>query len=121
MSRLIDVYESVFHTVSEKTTGKARFPRPLVSADMTRCVVCQEAAKSSCGRCRSVAYCSAECQKVDWKKGHKKKCKLLAEAKAEPQKPVEQDSKSERSETDELREKLREARKRAQEKQYMHQ
>ena len=27
-----------------------------------------------CARCNSVAYCSAECQKLDWKARHKKSC-----------------------------------------------
>ncbi len=29
---------------------------------------------SSCSGCRSVTYCSAVCQKADWKAGHKKAC-----------------------------------------------
>eukprot|EP01083_Nonionella_stella_P104901 301203_1 len=27
-----------------------------------------------CGRCRSVSYCSSDCQKEDWKQGHRNKC-----------------------------------------------
>lgn len=28
-----------------------------------------------CGRCRSIWYCSAACQKADWKQNHKAVCK----------------------------------------------
>jgi hypothetical protein len=30
-----------------------------------------------CGRCQSALYCSEACQREDWKKQHKKLCKLL--------------------------------------------
>lgn len=29
----------------------------------------------ACGACRSVFYCSRECQKMDWTKRHKPLCK----------------------------------------------
>jgi pre-rRNA-processing protein TSR4 len=38
------------------------------------CALCGFAASSRCGRCSSVSYCSRECQKVDWKIGHKSLC-----------------------------------------------
>ena len=39
-----------------------------------KCIVsnCGNAASKSCGSCGWVRYCSAECQKEDWKKHHKK-------------------------------------------------
>ena len=39
-----------------------------------RCIVsgCGKAASKCCGSCGFVRYCSAECQKEDWKKHHKK-------------------------------------------------
>ena len=33
---------------------------------------------SRCGKCKVVSYCSAACQKVDWKAGHKRMCAILA-------------------------------------------
>ena len=40
-----------------------------------KCIVssCGYAASKCCGSCGLVRYCSVECQKEDWKKGHKKK------------------------------------------------
>jgi len=52
-----------------------------------RCSVCNaKQAKSggklmSCGKCRSVSYCSSECQHIDWK-AHKPACKENAAAAA---------------------------------------
>lgn len=36
-----------------------------------------------CGQCKKRIYCSRECQTNDWKKGHKKECKLLLQQDAE--------------------------------------
>ena len=36
-----------------------------------------------CGRCRQVAYCSRNCQKAAWKRGHKKECEALQARGAE--------------------------------------
>jgi hypothetical protein len=35
-----------------------------------------------CGQCGSAYYCSAACQKADWKVGHKGVCKDLAALRA---------------------------------------
>lgn len=35
-----------------------------------------------CFRCKQVRYCSKECQKADWKGGHKKACKLSVQTTA---------------------------------------
>ena len=52
-----------------------------------QCAICQRkegiggGALRKCGRCRSVEYCSTECQTKDWKKGnHKDVCKTLRRA-----------------------------------------
>jgi hypothetical protein len=46
------------------------------------CIVCSVAATPNlqlqyCARCQSALYCSRACQRKDWKKQHKKICKLL--------------------------------------------
>ena len=38
------------------------------------CVVCKKSGNKQCARCKSVKYCSAECQRKDWLM-HKNKCK----------------------------------------------
>jgi pre-rRNA-processing protein TSR4 len=44
------------------------------------CAVCGFAANSRCGRCNSASYCSRDCQKVDWKIGHKTLCEAFSRA-----------------------------------------
>jgi pre-rRNA-processing protein TSR4 len=44
------------------------------------CVVCGFAASSRCGQCNSASYCSRDCQKVDWRIGHKALCQASREA-----------------------------------------
>lgn len=38
---------------------------------------CDKQGKNRCARCGVVAYCGRECQKADWKSGHKKMCQPL--------------------------------------------
>lgn len=52
-----------------------------IGDDCVACAVCGKSAASvglatllMCGRCRRVAYCSAACQRADWKAGHKAAC-----------------------------------------------
>ena len=49
------------------------------------CAACgaESGTLSRCGRCRSVWYCSADCQRAHWKKTHKRECGKTA-ASAEP-------------------------------------
>ncbi|TYI22745.1 hypothetical protein ES332_A06G124400v1 [Gossypium tomentosum] len=42
------------------------------------CAVCSNPASKKCSRCKSVRYCSSACQRVDWKDGHKTKCKEIS-------------------------------------------
>ncbi|CAH2077350.1 unnamed protein product [Thlaspi arvense] len=46
-----------------------------VYTDEYDCSVCGEVSTKKCSRCKSVRYCSAECQKSDWDSGHQRKCK----------------------------------------------
>lgn len=49
-----------------------------------RCLVCNKSDIKllQCSRCRQRYYCSKECQKVDWKDGHKEYCKELHDTDA---------------------------------------
>ena len=38
------------------------------------CDICGNPGNNSCSRCRQLRYCSKECQKLDWKGGHKQAC-----------------------------------------------
>ncbi|KAF8110864.1 hypothetical protein N665_0078s0057 [Sinapis alba] len=39
------------------------------------CSVCGNFSTTKCSRCKSVRYCSAECQTSDWSSGHQRKCR----------------------------------------------
>ena len=49
-------------------------------ATAPRCAGCGVVAPHlrSCGACRSVAYCSTDCQRKHWRAGHKRECAALA-------------------------------------------
>ena len=40
-----------------------------------KCAVCGVLTQSLCKGCRKVYYCNIQCQKIDWKNGHKRICK----------------------------------------------
>ena len=44
------------------------------------CVVCAGPAASSCGRCKTVKYCSKNCQKLDWPR-HKATCETARKSR----------------------------------------
>ena len=50
--------------------------RQLLSTFDMPCHVCKEPSKSQCPSCRT-PYCGKACQRIDWKRGHKKDCKEL--------------------------------------------
>ncbi|GAU17666.1 hypothetical protein TSUD_07270 [Trifolium subterraneum] len=45
------------------------------NSDDPVCAVCASRGVKRCSRCKSVRYCSTECQQSHWKSGHKDKCK----------------------------------------------
>ncbi|OMO90597.1 Peptidase C19, ubiquitin carboxyl-terminal hydrolase 2 [Corchorus olitorius] len=55
--------------------------------DLPPCTVCSHPAGKTCSGCKSVRYCSMDCQSKHWKDGHKTNCKLLSARKATP-KPI---------------------------------
>lgn len=69
-----------------KMAHDAKLKKEGKSDDIITCASCQApqglAIKHKiCSACKSVYYCSQECQKVDWKAGHKSRCKELQAAK----------------------------------------
>lgn len=53
------------------------------------CPSCGKPGKFLCSRCKSVRYCSKECQKAHWKE-HKKVCKAPEEGAQNPEKSKEE-------------------------------
>ncbi|KAF2803365.1 HET-domain-containing protein [Mytilinidion resinicola] len=53
----------------------------------TDCVICTSKSTSLCARCRSIRYCSKECQATDWPR-HKIFCKKYAEKSPRVEKPT---------------------------------
>lgn len=52
-----------------------RFKRSRKPKQLTlECSICQSPALHTCGACDSGAYCSADCQTLDWDKGHSETC-----------------------------------------------
>lgn len=50
-----------------------------------KCASCGEPATQRCSKCKSVWYCSRECQLKDWK-AHKEMCKMLTEVRKDEDK-----------------------------------
>ena len=48
------------------------------------CEMCEQECATSCSRCRLVYYCSVDCQRQDWKEGHRKICKPRPKKKKAP-------------------------------------
>ncbi|KAH7573998.1 hypothetical protein JRO89_XS03G0236600 [Xanthoceras sorbifolium] len=67
-----------FEGSSDRNRRRTAMPPPVPmaeSADDPSCVVCGSPGEKQCSRCKSVRYCSPECQKSHWHSGHKTKCK----------------------------------------------
>ncbi|KAJ3278974.1 hypothetical protein HDU79_001034, partial [Rhizoclosmatium sp. JEL0117] len=52
-------------------------------SDMRKCFNCNSTSNNlkKCGGCGQFAYCSKECQKTHWKKGHKEACGQMKDVK----------------------------------------
>ncbi|XP_010525922.1 PREDICTED: ubiquitin carboxyl-terminal hydrolase 19 [Tarenaya hassleriana] len=62
------------------------YRREFMASDAAECAVCGEVSSKKCSRCKSVRYCSAECQRSDWNSGHKRKCKDIGSINLTPTK-----------------------------------
>eukprot|EP00931_Biecheleriopsis_adriatica_P012192 TRINITY_DN113310_c0_g1_i1.p1 TRINITY_DN113310_c0_g1~~TRINITY_DN113310_c0_g1_i1.p1 ORF type:complete len:143 (-),score=34.21 TRINITY_DN113310_c0_g1_i1:164-571(-) len=50
---------------------------------MVSCAWCQKpGAVLQCGRCRSKTYCGRDCQRADWRDGHKEACRVAQAAES---------------------------------------
>ncbi|KAL0701761.1 hypothetical protein Bca4012_057883 [Brassica carinata] len=52
--------------------------------DISECSVCGNLSTKKCSRCKSVRYCSANCQKSDWNSGHKRQCMVFQSSDSSP-------------------------------------
>eukprot|EP00580_Thalassiosira_gravida_P009865 CAMPEP_0201647910 /NCGR_PEP_ID=MMETSP0493-20130528/36658_1 /ASSEMBLY_ACC=CAM_ASM_000838 /TAXON_ID=420259 /ORGANISM="Thalassiosira gravida, Strain GMp14c1" /LENGTH=147 /DNA_ID=CAMNT_0048123429 /DNA_START=30 /DNA_END=473 /DNA_ORIENTATION=- len=52
-------------------------PSSTTNNNKYKCAVCQKPALKRCNQCKSIWYCSRNCQVSDWK-SHKAQCKIIA-------------------------------------------
>ncbi|XP_019436178.1 PREDICTED: ubiquitin carboxyl-terminal hydrolase 18-like [Lupinus angustifolius] len=57
-------------------------PGVLPAVDHTFCAVCGKQGTKICSRCKTLRYCSQECQQSHWRSGHKADCKVPAQNEA---------------------------------------
>ncbi|CAH2061213.1 unnamed protein product [Thlaspi arvense] len=68
--------------------------RDFMVPETALCAVCGKLSTKKCSRCKSVRYCSADCQTSDWKSGHKLKCKVFRVTDSSPVKRDDLDFKA---------------------------
>ena len=88
LSFLQEMYDEMETTTKKKKKKKKKNKKSknnqmTPSISKTLCAACGKFSKADetpkkCGRCRSVSYCNASCQKMHWKE-HKPVCKKLCE------------------------------------------
>lgn len=66
-------------------------PRHAQSVPNLNCIVCQKPTKRRCSRCKSISYCSRECQVKHWSEEHKFQCQPL-DAGTSPRSSVDDDT-----------------------------
>ncbi|CAL0332211.1 unnamed protein product [Lupinus luteus] len=54
----------------------------IMSGVMDLCCVCRKQGSKQCSRCKSVRYCSQECQLSHWRSGHKENCTVSSQNEA---------------------------------------
>lgn len=68
--------------------GKVDIPlfdqEPEKKKELPRCAWCGSFSRTICGRCKVRAYCSAECQRNDWKAGHQTACSAATRQESPP-------------------------------------
>ena len=59
---------------AQKSVEKTPGSKAVAIRQYGHCPVCLKDASKVCAKCRTVSYCSAECQKAHWNLSHKKAC-----------------------------------------------
>ena len=74
-----EMYPVLAHKNLEKKEKERdmRNKQKMEDGSFRKCPPCGEKGKHRCGGCYLELYCSKECQKKDWKKGHKEVCKVV--------------------------------------------
>lgn len=62
-------------------------PQPEPVQELPQCAWCGERSKTVCSRCKARAYCSVECQRLDWRSGHQTACVATVSKKEEKEEP----------------------------------
>ena len=69
--------------VKKRAEYEARKARAKALRALTECAICGKKAKGPCKGCGSVAYCSTDCQRIDWRdRGHRQACKKIQNERA---------------------------------------
>ncbi|KAE9600677.1 putative ubiquitinyl hydrolase 1 [Lupinus albus] len=66
----------------DNSVNSTSMPGVLATVEDAFCAVCGKKGSKKCSRCKSVRYCSQECQHLDWRSGHQANCKVLAQNEA---------------------------------------
>ncbi|RDB20934.1 hypothetical protein Hypma_011954 [Hypsizygus marmoreus] len=79
-----DSWECFLHLVTVRYNQMQGIPLTAIGCDNDLCPedVKYDAKLMNCTGCRSVRYCSKQCQVFDWKNGHKSLCKAAAEERS---------------------------------------
>lgn len=82
-TKLVNWYNMSITCKKQLLSWKAMYPCDLFPTDFTStdavCGFCSIKTNQlkKCSGCKDVSYCSRECQKQDWSRGHKSKCKMV--------------------------------------------
>jgi hypothetical protein len=75
---------SVGPMIMKRAMKQSRAEKKSVKRQCTKCEAVESSTLvlSKCAKCKTVQYCSKECQVSDWKAGHKKACKQVEQERS---------------------------------------